>query len=90
MGGNAINNLPNIPVDGAFQVPVAAMPLAAAVPIAALGFPLIFGLPIAALVGPAVNGLWPAINDNLLDQPVNFGFLNDLLQYIFPISASIN
>lgn len=43
------------------------MPLAAAVPIAALGFPLIAAfMPLAPLAFPNL-GLWPPINDNLLD-----------------------
>jgi hypothetical protein len=91
VGGNNISNLNPIPVEGSFQIPVAAMPLASLVPIAALAFPLVAGfMPIAPLVGPVVNGLWPPINDELLNQAVPFSFLNDLLQYIFPISASIN
>jgi hypothetical protein len=55
------------------------MPIIAGVPIAALAFPLVAGfMPIAPLAFPNL-GLWPNMNDDLLDRAVNYGFLNDLL-----------
>lgn len=77
-----------IPVDGAFQLPLSAMPFSL-LPLAPLAFPLIADfMPIAPLAFPA-GGLFPAVNQDLLNNAVPFSFLDDLLGYLLPITAAV-